>query len=315
MTDIAINVPLPFDNIDAAEEFLTAEAVTHIGKTLEAAGFHAGLVTDHPCPTGRWLDAGGHHAQDPFVMLALLGAATRTLRLQTGILVLPYRNPFIVARAVATLDRFTGGRVTLSVGTGYLKGEYRALGVDFARRNELTDEYLPALIAALSLDEFVFAGGDFTAYGNRVLPGSIQRPYPPILVGGNSRRAIRRAVEFADGWNPFLTSVSGVDLATTRTASFTGKDDLRAAISYIAEVSDQVGRTRPLDIVLGSVVAPGEQWTPSMLVDRIGRFRELGVSAVAISVSGRTRNEWCDNAAFIGEHVIAQIKPTSAKGS
>ncbi|PZU52977.1 MAG: LLM class F420-dependent oxidoreductase, partial [Sphingobium sp.] len=92
-----INVPLPFDHADLPDEFGTMAAVAEIGRTVEQAGFHAGLVTDHPVPTGRWLDAGGHHAQSPFVMLALLAAHTTTLRLQTGILVLPYRNPFIVA--------------------------------------------------------------------------------------------------------------------------------------------------------------------------------------------------------------------------
>lgn len=164
-------------------------------------------------------------------MLSLLGAVTTTLRLQTGILVLPYRNPFLVARAVASLDRVTGGRVTLSVGTGYLKGEYRALGVDFDRRNELTDEYLDAMTAALSGGEFTFEGEGYTAYGNRILPGPVQQPRPPILVGGNSKKAIRRAVERGDGWNPFLTSVSGADLARTRTAGITGEDDLREAIA------------------------------------------------------------------------------------
>lgn len=307
MADIKVNVPLPFDSIENPDEFLTAEAVVQIGTTLEAAGFYAGLVTDHPCPTGRWLDTGGHHAQDPFVMLSLLGAATRTLRLQTGILVLPYRNPFLVARAVATLDHFTGGRVVLSVGTGYLKGEYRALGVDFSRRNELTDEYLGALKAALSGSEFTFEGEGFTAHGNRILPGPVQQPHPPLLVGGNSRRAIRRAVELGDGWNPFFTSVAGVELATTRTATFTGEHDLRAALSYMEALCEETGRAQAPEIVLGGVVAPGEAWTPDQLVDRICRYRELGVSAVAVPVSGRTRDEWCDNAERIGVEVIAQL--------
>ena len=309
MPDIKVNVPLPFDSIEHPEEFLTAEAVVQIGRTLEVAGFHAGLVTDHPCPTGRWLDTGGHHAQDPFVMLSLLGAATRTLRLQTGILVLPYRNPFLVARALATLDHFTGGRVILGVGTGYLKGEYRALGVDFARRNQLTDEYLAALIAALSGDEFSFESEAFTAHGNRILPGPVQRPHPPLLVGGNSRRAIRRAVELGDGWNPFFTSVAGVELSTTRTATFTGEHDLLAAITYMEQVCEETGRTQPPEIVLGGVVAAGEAWTPDLLVDRISRYRELGVSAVAVPVTGRTRNEWCDNAERIGADVIAKLDP------
>src|SRR5271154_5284103 len=90
---VKINVTLPFDNIDTPEEFLTLEAVRQIGAVLERAGFDGGNVTDHPCPSGRWLDSGGHHAQDPFVLLALVAAVTRTLRLQTHILVLPYRNP------------------------------------------------------------------------------------------------------------------------------------------------------------------------------------------------------------------------------
>ena len=125
-----INVTLPFDQIENPAEFLQPEAVVEIARVAERAGFNGGNVTDHPCPTGRWLDAGGHYAQDPFVMLSFVAAATTKFKLHTGILVLPYRNPFITARSVATLDVFSRGRVSLGVGAGYLKGEYRALGVD-----------------------------------------------------------------------------------------------------------------------------------------------------------------------------------------
>jgi alkanesulfonate monooxygenase SsuD/methylene tetrahydromethanopterin reductase-like flavin-dependent oxidoreductase (luciferase family) len=110
-----INVTLPFDQIEDPAEFLRADAVVQVAQAAERAGFYGGNVTDHPCPTGRWLDAGGHNAQDPFVMLSFVAAATRKLTLHTGILVLPYRNPFITARAVATLDVFSGGRVTLGL--------------------------------------------------------------------------------------------------------------------------------------------------------------------------------------------------------
>ena len=307
MADIKINVSLPFDDLGTAAEFMTPESVAEVGKVLDAAGFHAGLVTDHPVPTGRWLDAGGHHAQDPFVMLSLLAAATTRLRLQTGILVLPYRNPFVVARAVATLDHFSGGRVTLSVGAGYLKGEFRALGVDFARRNELTDEYLAALRASLSGAEFTFEGDGFTAFGNRILPGPVQRPHPPLLVGGNSRRAIRRAVALGDGWNPFVTSVSDTDLATTRTAAMTGPDDLRAAVGYLTEECEKAGRTAPLEIHVGGITKPGETCTPAEVVDRIGRYRDAGATAVSVGVTGNTLAQWCDDAAFIGSEIIATL--------
>ena len=300
-----INVPLPFDHIDPPGEFTTMEAVAEVGAAAERAGFHAGLVTDHPCPTGRWLDAGGHYAQGPFVMLALLAAKTTRLRLQTGILVLPYRNPFGVARDVATLDCFSNGRVTLSVGAGYLKGEYRAMGVDFDARNELMDEYLKALRASLTGEEFSFEGSGYTAFGNRIIPGPVQQRVP-LYCGGNSRRAIRRVVELCDGWNPFFTA-SGISLATTRTLPMEGPDDLAAGIAYMRECCDKAGREDLPEVVLGGVNSPGEVLSHQQIVDRLGTYAEMGVTTAGVTVKGRTRAEWCDNAERVGAEVIARI--------
>lgn len=300
-----INVTLPFDQIERPNEFLTPEAVVEIATLAERLGFDGGNVTDHPCPTGRWLDAGGHYAQDPFVMLSFVAAATTRLRLQTGILVLPYRNPFITARAVATLDLFSGGRVTLGLGAGYLKGEYRALGVDFERRNEIMDEYLKALKTALSSDEFSFQGSGYEALGNRIRPGAAQKPHPPLLVGGNSKRAIRRAVELADGWYPFFT---GQQLSTTaRTASMSDETDLAGGLAYLREHCEKVGRETPPRIVLGSIIPPGDKPTPAELIDRIGQFEAMGVSGAAVHVGGRTRAEWCDNASRFAADVLAKL--------
>ena len=111
----------------------------------EAAGFHGFGFTDHPAPTQRWLEAGGHDALDPFVAMGFAAALTTTLRLIPNIVVLPYRNPFVVAKAGATLDMLSGGRFTLAVGVGYLKGEFAALGVDHDERNELFDEALDVI--------------------------------------------------------------------------------------------------------------------------------------------------------------------------
>jgi probable F420-dependent oxidoreductase len=308
-----INIPLPFDRTTDPEQFLTMDAVQEVGAALDRAGFHAGLVTDHPCPTGRWLDTGGHHAQAPFVMLALLAAATTKIRLQTGILVLPYRNPFIVARDAATLDRYSNGRLTLSFGAGYLKGEYRALGVDFEQRNELMDEYMRALKLSLTGQEFEFEGTGYKAFGNRILPGPVQKPHPPLLVGGNSHRAIRRAVELGDGWNPFFTVKSAAAAVATgrgasnvtRTAALETEEDLAAGIAYMKEHCEKVGRKDIPEVILGSITSPGEKWPTQQLIDRLSRFAELGVSGAAISVDGHTRREWCDSAERLGEDVVS----------
>ena len=300
-----INVTLPFDNTDVAEEFITPEAVVEISQLVERLGFNAGNVTDHPCPTARWRDSGGHDAQDPFVMLSLVAAATTRLRLQTGILVLPYRNPFITARAASTLDVFSRGRLTLGLGAGYLKGEYYALGVDFDKRNDLMDEYIQAMKAAWTGEEFDFEGSGYSARGSRVRPAPVQRPHPPLLVGGNSKRAIRRAVELADGWNPFFTG--NVSTNTTRTQSMSGQDDLAAGIAYMREHCEKVGREEMPIVFLASIMQPGEKWEPQLVLDRIGEYRELGVVGAAANFDGATRTEWCDNAQRFSEEVLAKL--------
>ncbi len=301
-----INVTLPIDRTDTAEEFWSFESLRRIVQALEGAGFHAACVTDHPCPTQRWLENGGHYAPDPFALLAFVGGVTTRLRLQTGIVVLPYRNPFITARAIATLDRYSGGRAIMSFGAGYLKGEYKALGVDFNQRNELFDEYLRALKPALSGEEFTFEGSGYVALGNRIVPGPIQRPHPPIYVGGNSPRAIRRAVDLADGWNPFFTHAA---LATTaRTASMTCEEDLVRSLDYLRDYCVKVGRAKLPDIVLGSLTAPGQKASSQQLLDAIARYRDLGVTGAGYYVNGVTASEYCDNAQRFGEEVLSKLK-------
>lgn len=300
-----INATLPFDRSDASEEFLTMDAVIEIGQTLERAGFSGGNVTDHPCPSARWLDAGGHDAQDPFVMLSLVAAVTKTLRLQTGILVLPYRNPFVMARSAATLDAFSGGRLTLGLGAGYLKGEYYALGVDHNQRNELMDEYIKAAKAAWTGEEFSFDGSGYSARGCRMQPRPVQHPHPPLLIGGNSKRAIRRAAELGDGWYPFFTP-AGLN-NTARTAAMTSDEDLINGIHYLREYSEEIGREKASEVFLGSIRRPGEELNAQLILDKLGRYRELGITGAVTHIEGDTREQWCDNAAWFGSEVLAKL--------
>src|SRR5262249_783728 len=113
LTIMRYSFSLPTERIDPAAEFVTQSAVAEIARAAEDAGFHACYVTDHPFPPHRWLYGGGHHALDPFVALSFAAAATSTLRLQTHIMVLPYRNPFLTAKSVLSLDVLSRGRVIL----------------------------------------------------------------------------------------------------------------------------------------------------------------------------------------------------------
>jgi len=302
---VKINVTMPFDRLDAYDEFVRPEAVAEIGKFLDRTRFNAALVTDHPCPTGRWLDAGGHFAQDPFVMLSLIAAHTSRIRLQTGILVLPYRNPFITARSVSTLDVFSGGRVTLSVGAGYLKGEYKALGADFENRNDVMDEYIRAMKEAWTKDEFTFKGSNYEALGNRILPRPVQNPHPPLYIGGNSKRAIRRAVELADGWNPFFTPAA--ISSTSRTTAMTDEMDLAQGVAYMRDHCEKIGRTAPPELVLASITQPGEKLSAQEFLDRVGKYAELGVTTGATNFHVDTRAEWIETAQRFDEEVLAKL--------
>ena len=192
------------------------------------------------------------------------------------------------------------------MGAGYLKGEYRALGVDFDQRNEIMDEYLVALKLALSGEEFTFEGTGYQAFGNRIQPGPVQTPHPPLLIGGNAPRAIRRAVELADGWYPFFT-VGGVSTTTTRTADITNEEELAKALDYMNAHCEKVGRETAPIVAIGSIVKPGESWTPQMIIDRAGSFAEMGLSAAGMNIEGRTRAEYCDNAERFGVDVIAKL--------
>ena len=105
-----ISLGLPTQRVDLPSEFVTGDAVAEMSQAAEAAGFDAVYVTEHPLPEQGWMATGGHHALDPFVVLSFAGAATTRLRLQTHLCVLPYRNPFLTAKAVASLDALSGGR-------------------------------------------------------------------------------------------------------------------------------------------------------------------------------------------------------------
>src|SRR5690349_15054263 len=146
--------------------------VGEIAARAEAAGFDGLSFTEHPAAGVNWLTHGGHQTLDPFVALAFAAAATSRLRLLTYLAVLPYRNPFLLAKTAATLDRLSGGRFTLGAGTGYHKTEFFALGVDFDERNALFDETLDVLPRAWSGEPFSYRGRHFDARD------VIQRPRP-----------------------------------------------------------------------------------------------------------------------------------------
>ena len=146
---------------------------------------------------------------DPIVTLAFLAAHTTRIRLGTGIIIVPQRNPLVLAKQLATLDVLSNGRLIFGVGVGYLEPEFRALGIPFATRGAVTDEYLAA-IRAIWTERRPVHQGRFAAFaGVQAHPQPMQKPLPPIVIGGHTDAAFRRAVEQGHGWYGFALDEDG----------------------------------------------------------------------------------------------------------
>jgi probable F420-dependent oxidoreductase len=276
---------------------VSVDALSTLALRAEEAGFGAVYVTEHPAPSQRWREQGGHDALDPFVALSVMSYPTTTLRLLTNLTVLPYRNPFLLAKAAATLDVLSGGRLTLGAGVGYQKSEFAALGVDFETRNERFDEHLEVLRLAWSGQPVEYQGRFVQARGVTSQPPPVQRPGPPVWLGGNSKLTRRRVAEHAQGWMPMPSprGAPGVPLETL--------DDLRGLLAYLREHADAVGRTAPIDVMCvlpGPEVARADQST----VDMVGRLEEAGVTWLAVNGTGGTVGEASEAMAHFAAGVI-----------
>ena len=139
---------------------------------------------------------------DTFVLLAALGAHTTTIKLGTSVIVVPYRNPLPVAKAVATVDMATHGRYLFGVGVGWMAEEFEALGEKFSERGSRTREYLQVMKAVWQEEAASFEGKYFSFPDLYAMPLPIQKPHPPIIFGGESMPALKRVADLGDGWQP-----------------------------------------------------------------------------------------------------------------
>lgn len=287
-------------------ELVTGAGVARVAAAAEAAGFAGFGFTDHPAPSQRWLAAGGHDALDPFVAMGFAAAHTTALRLVPNIVVLPYRNPFVVAKAGATLDLLSGGRFTLAVGVGYLKREFAALGVDFDERTALFEEALATIRSAWTVDDLSVEGVHFTATGITAHPRPLTRPHPPIWIGGNTAAARDRVVRFGDGWCPFAAPAQLAQ--TARTAALDSVEALGAAVDDLRRRAEAAGRDpATLDVTFTNAAGgtPGtEGFDAGAYLDGVQRLAAVGVTWIQVTVPGDSLAHTCEAIEQFGAEVI-----------
>jgi probable F420-dependent oxidoreductase len=293
----------PCSRTPLVPSLVTADAFASLARAAADAGFAGVSVAEHPVPPEAWRTSpGGHDCVDPFVVLGLVAGAAPGLELVTYLTVVPYRNPFLLAKQAATLDVISGGRVRLGVGTGYQPLEFQALGVSFDDRNALFDEGIAVMKLAWSGEVLNVKGTGFTAEQVRCLPVPVSQPHPPLWIAGNSQLTMRRVVDVGQGWitlpNPAGKAGPG------RTQVLETVDDLVRLKRYLDEYAERRERAEPIDIVHNLAFAPAE---PGALRDHIVRLDDLGVTWVCVNGRGASPEQARDWIGEFGAEVIAPL--------
>lgn len=230
----------------------TRDTVLACARAAEAAGIDELWVADHIAIPPDDAEGSGGRYLDPLATLAYLAGATTRIGLGTAVLVLPYRPPLATAKWVATIQELSGNRLRLGVGAGWMPAEFRAVGVDVRRRGRITDQTLDLLNRC-------FAGDEVESNGQRFL--FLPRPpRPPIFVGGAPPHALRRAVQFGDGWMPM-----GADA-----------EALRPAIVALREAAAKAGKPTPEVVALTRLPLADRARTRAELE----RYAAVGVTRV-----------------------------------
>jgi probable F420-dependent oxidoreductase len=273
----------------------TPDVLSHFARTAEEVGIESLWTVEHVAvpvgyqsaypysPDGKMPGPDNAPIPDPLVFLAYAAAVTTRIRLATGILILPQRNPIYVAKEVATLDVLSKGRVILGIGVGWLAEEFQALGIRFDERAARTSESVRALRSLWSPNASSFNGKFFSWTALESNPKPVQQPSIPIVVGGHTPMSARRAARYGDGFFPAVASI----------------DKLPPLLQIMREECQKVGRKpESIEITAGAAFPD---------VDTVKRFEDLGVARITIGPPGFDPDSLTQNLKAFADNVIAKI--------
>jgi probable F420-dependent oxidoreductase len=278
---MADDLPLIGFGVPVAGQWATPRTVSLVSKRAEDLGY-ASLWTFQRVlwPPGSGLSPSHRDVQDPLVTLSYVSALTTNIALGTATICAPFVAPALLAKALSSLDVMSAGRLTAGLGMGWLPEEYAAAGVPFDRRGARMEEYLRCLVALWTTDPVDFAGDFYSVPEAHVGPQPRQRPHPPILLGGASARALRRAGSMAQGWiaaSEQSAAAVGASIGVVRQAAIDARRDpdaLRIVARGVVDLLD--------------VKRPGRrpfQGTRRQIVDDLESLRSQGVTEVIVDLN------------------------------
>jgi probable F420-dependent oxidoreductase len=304
----------------------TADNLAMLAQRGEELGYDMVLAGDHIVvpkdidstypytEDGTFPGAASGEYLEQLTLLAFLAGQTRRIRLVTSVIIVPHRNPLVAAKALATLDVLSKGRLTVGIGVGWMREEFEALGLPpFAERGAVTDEYVQAFKELWSSDTPTFTG-KYCQFSNiTFLPKPIQKPHPPIWVGGESLRAMRRTAQLADGWYP---------IGSNPQYPMGEPEQLAAGIERLAAYAREAGRNpttidiiyRTHDYQLGPAMSTAGKRHPftgsaAAIADDIRQYEAMGVKYLVLDFarSSRTLDDMLQHMAAFATQVRAQV--------
>jgi probable F420-dependent oxidoreductase len=282
----------------------TRDGVMAIAREGERLGLHSVMIADHvvfPVTSNSlypYTVSGKHpgdgDALEMFSLLGVLAGATERLRLVTSVMILPHRNPVLTAKMISSLDVLSGGRVTVGVGVGWLREEFQALNTpDFDQRGAASDEWIAILKQLWTTTPATYQGKFYQYKDIRCEPQPLQKPYPPIWVGGHSRAALRRTARHGDGWHP-VGAIAAVPLPP---------DELRAHLETLKRMTEAEGRdfsaitiSYKAPLYDSGLPASGNErklfsGSPPQIADDIRAFAALGVHELVFDFRAQSLTE------------------------
>jgi len=274
------------------------QALVALAARADELGFHSVWVHDHVFNVGHVLDRiGDKPYYEPLTLLAFVAARTTRVRLGTSVLVLPYHNPIRLAKAAATLDVLSGGRLILGIGVGAIESEMEAMGTPFKERGVFSDEAIAVMRALWTQDDPRFDGRYSRFAGMKFSPKPLQTPIP-IVVGGVSHAAIRRAARVGDGWQPlgFAPDALAQGIATLRAeARACGRD----AAAIPVAISMSLGAGARGRHALGS--------KPAEVLQNARAFAQVGVDTLIVSITTSDPREARAALEMVGRDVLPAV--------
>jgi probable F420-dependent oxidoreductase len=289
------------------ERAMKPEHFQVVARTADELGFDSINIPEHIVMPNEMVDLMGPYWSHAMTVMSFVAGATSRIIVDSAVIVLPYHHPVVLAKAVSTLDVLSGGRVRLSIGIGHAEREFEILGVPYAERGAVADEYLAAMIELWTSDDPSFHGRyvDFDRIAFE--PKPVQQPHPPIWIGGNSKAAMRRAVRH-DGWFPWLITA----------------DQLPACLDYIRSLPEFEQRARPFDVnMAATTIEVDEEHNPlnddlgrakqlagaEAIIDAVGRLQEIGVTSTTVSAPpAGSLEEHLDGLHWIAEEVFPAFR-------